>query len=428
MTQQVIDVGPAPGTGGDPGRIAMQKVNANFAEVYGLSNLTGILPVANGGSGLLSGLTVGAATAGEKSNNTSIINAALATGQRSVLPSGIVYTNGALVPTSGCGLVGVSQFGSLASRLINDTGNVFAFPASLVTGFLFEGFSVEASAGHIFSLASSTTIAQCDFKRLHVVQYATGKSIMDGPDSGLIEVNWDRCDSVSAAGATVPSFKLLGSAGQIACNIFQNSRHTAGAGGTYVFEVDQTVTGSYCYDNIWRNWNFEGTEGGCIKALTHFNSRFEDLKVYDLPGATTADLFHLGKYAGAYNSRYCVFRNVGRRGGALGGGLYDISLGAGEALFTIFEGCDNSALAGFKVNLGPTNFAEIHGSNIANTFDNLFPDNTFIGRQLALSEVADSAAPDPNGAIIYARDNGGGKTQICVRFNTGAIQVIATQP
>lgn len=44
------------------------------------------------------------------------------------------------------------------------------------------------------------------------------------------------------------------------------------------------------------------------------------------------------------------------------------------------------------------------------------------------AEQADPAAGAANSARLYARDNGSGKTQLCVRFNTGAIQVIATQP
>jgi len=38
------------------------------------------------------------------------------------------------------------------------------------------------------------------------------------------------------------------------------------------------------------------------------------------------------------------------------------------------------------------------------------------------------AAPSANKARIFARDNGSGKTQLCVLFNTGAVQVIATEP
>jgi hypothetical protein len=48
--------------------------------------------------------------------------------------------------------------------------------------------------------------------------------------------------------------------------------------------------------------------------------------------------------------------------------------------------------------------------------------------RLLYTERSDPAAPAANQAVVYARDNGSGKTQLCVRFNTGAIQVLATQP
>lgn len=31
-------------------------------------------------------------------------------------------------------------------------------------------------------------------------------------------------------------------------------------------------------------------------------------------------------------------------------------------------------------------------------------------------------------ALIYCRDNGAGKEQLIARFNTGAVQVLATEP
>jgi hypothetical protein len=45
-----------------------------------------------------------------------------------------------------------------------------------------------------------------------------------------------------------------------------------------------------------------------------------------------------------------------------------------------------------------------------------------------LLEVATPGAPGANKARLFVRDNGAGKTQLCVRFNTGAVQVVATQP
>lgn len=43
-------------------------------------------------------------------------------------------------------------------------------------------------------------------------------------------------------------------------------------------------------------------------------------------------------------------------------------------------------------------------------------------------QSADAAAPGANAGRLFLKDNGAGKTQLCVRFNTGAVQVIATEP
>ena len=44
------------------------------------------------------------------------------------------------------------------------------------------------------------------------------------------------------------------------------------------------------------------------------------------------------------------------------------------------------------------------------------------------AEIIDPAAPAANKGRLYFKDNGSGKTQLVVVFNTGAVQVIATQP
>lgn len=52
-----------------------------------------------------------------------------------------------------------------------------------------------------------------------------------------------------------------------------------------------------------------------------------------------------------------------------------------------------------------------------------------VGGSLSLLELAaDPAAPASNDSRLYTRDNGSGKTQLCVRFASGAVQVIATEP
>jgi pectate lyase-like protein len=50
------------------------------------------------------------------------------------------------------------------------------------------------------------------------------------------------------------------------------------------------------------------------------------------------------------------------------------------------------------------------------------------GAFLEALEIADPAAPAANRGRLYTKDNGAGKTQLVVRFPTGAVQVIATEP
>jgi len=47
---------------------------------------------------------------------------------------------------------------------------------------------------------------------------------------------------------------------------------------------------------------------------------------------------------------------------------------------------------------------------------------------MTFAEMTAPGAPAANGAILYAVDNGAGKTQLAVRFNTGAVQILATEP
>jgi hypothetical protein len=46
---------------------------------------------------------------------------------------------------------------------------------------------------------------------------------------------------------------------------------------------------------------------------------------------------------------------------------------------------------------------------------------------LALTEMAEPAAAGANGVRIYAKDTGG-KTELCARFPTGAVQRLAIEP
>lgn len=47
---------------------------------------------------------------------------------------------------------------------------------------------------------------------------------------------------------------------------------------------------------------------------------------------------------------------------------------------------------------------------------------------IQMPEISDPSAPSGNNGILYVRDNGSSKSQLCVRFPSGAVQVLATEP
>jgi hypothetical protein len=59
---------------------------------------------------------------------------------------------------------------------------------------------------------------------------------------------------------------------------------------------------------------------------------------------------------------------------------------------------------------------------------NLFEGSVLIDTFIELAEMAAPAAPAANKGRLFMQDNGSGKTQIAVRFPSGAVQVIATEP
>jgi len=50
------------------------------------------------------------------------------------------------------------------------------------------------------------------------------------------------------------------------------------------------------------------------------------------------------------------------------------------------------------------------------------------GGAIPFTEITDPAAPSTNAARLYVRDSGAGKTQLCCRFASGAVQVSSANP
>ena len=57
-----------------------------------------------------------------------------------------------------------------------------------------------------------------------------------------------------------------------------------------------------------------------------------------------------------------------------------------------------------------------------------FDGRLFVKKYVELAEIRTPTAPGSNEARLFIRDNGNGRTQLCVRFHTGSVRVLATQP
>jgi hypothetical protein len=69
----------------------------------------------------------------------------------------------------------------------------------------------------------------------------------------------------------------------------------------------------------------------------------------------------------------------------------------------------------------------IHGSSTTG-WAGYFDGRVLTRKYHELVEMSTPSAPPSNHARLFIRDNGNGKTQLCVRFHTGAVKVLATQP
>jgi hypothetical protein len=69
----------------------------------------------------------------------------------------------------------------------------------------------------------------------------------------------------------------------------------------------------------------------------------------------------------------------------------------------------------------------IHGESTSG-YAGFFLGKVYTSKFHEMKEISTPQAPTSNRARLFLNDNGSGKTQLCVRFHTGAVVVIATQP
>src|SRR4029079_18381583 len=78
---------------------------------------------------------------------------------------------------------------------------------------------------------------------------------------------------------------------------------------------------------------------------------------------------------------------------------------------------------------GVSGFGELIGiEGVTNTgYAGYFKGKVYTTKWYEMTEISTPPSPALNRARLFVRDNGSGQTQLCVRFNTGGVVVIATQ-
>ena len=128
----------------------------------------------------------------------------------------------------------------------------------------------------------------------------------------------------------------------------------------------------------------------------------------------------------------------------LGNGSYSTTTAAKQTAIGMESGqssatqVDGITVVGYRATAGATNATAIgyqaradHSGGVAlgdNTTTTAINQVEIAGRHIEFVEMTAPAAGAADSARLFVQDNGSGKTQLCVQFATGAVQVIATQP
>jgi hypothetical protein len=92
----------------------------------------------------------------------------------------------------------------------------------------------------------------------------------------------------------------------------------------------------------------------------------------------------------------------------------------GPSLTTVAQLLVPSSDGGIGLGATALRWSNVH--TVTSTFT-----NAFMAGFLQGNEIADPPLPTANKGLLYFRDNGAGKTQLAVRFPTGAVQILATE-
>lgn len=141
--------------------------------------------------------------------------------------------------------------------------------------------------------------------------------------------------------------------------------------------------------------------------------------------ATTANILQMNPT----NDGYGVYIRTTLGSGAIAANIY---LDPASNVVSLFDGSNAFSMSIYDALTEAIKFNAIGNSWVTNNFGiGTSSPSTRLDIDAGAMELAEMTAPSAgaaNTARLFARDNGSGKTQLCVIFATGAIQVLATEP
>jgi len=111
-------------------------------------------------------------------------------------------------------------------------------------------------------------------------------------------------------------------------------------------------------------------------------------------------------------------------------GMIGLSIGGNTGV----QGVSSPSLPLAKPKTGVYGYANQDGTakgvfgESAKGYAGYFAGKVYTTKFYEMKEISAPSAPAANHGRLFMRDNGSGKTQLCVRFHSGAVQVVATQP
>ena len=175
-----------------------------------------------------------------------------------------------------------------------------------------------------------------------------------------------------------------------------------------------------------------GVSAGSFSAAAVFGSSTSGSGLYGQSGSSYGVYGESGASVGVYGKSHTWYGVYGESDSSVG--VYAQSTTStgviGTSAATSGIGVYGTTSGGGTASRGVVgNTASGHGIHGVATsgWAGYFAGRVFTTKYHEMQEISAPTAPAANHARLFVRDNGG-KTQLCVRFNTGGVLVIKTQP